>query len=251
MAEYKLSKTEFFEAINLWDTKKKDFSEIQQLIHPAHIFYLSEAVCVWVKDNNEFNSFRVYAGVYNRSFVLIIRPLDENGKEKTLKEYFAVELQPLNNELTLVETDVVTTVYKTVLSKNLEIGKAWKEVDLPVYNEPTITERASVKDIECWKYDCLSWFFNEVHTTDGLNIFKYFTVPFADLDTQSDKKKEVIALFGFKFSSVFQKMLPVLIFVADSKENNTSEIMRLNQDQGSLTTNTRNWSSPCPPYCQM
>ena len=243
-----VTKKGFKEAIRKWDTKKKEFSEIQQLINPTYVFNFSEEDRKWIKEHNDYHSFYAYAGVQERSFVLIIRPLNENGKEKTLNEYLAVELQPLNNELTLVETDVVTTVYKTVLSKNLEIGKAWKEVDLPVYNEPTITERASVRDIECWKYDCLSWFFNEVHTTDGLNIFKYFTVPFTDLDTQTNNSEKVIALFGFKCSSVFQKMLPVLIFVADSKENNTSEIMRLNQDQDSLTTNTRDWSVPHPPF---
>ena len=185
--------------------------------------------------------------------------------QKILEKYLAVGLQPLKNELTLVETDVVTTVFTTVLSTNLEISEASKEVNLPVYNEPTITKRASVKDIESWKYNCLSWFYNEVQPSKGggKNIFKAFSVPFADLETEADKNEKVIALFGFKFSSVFQKILPVLIFVADSKENNTSEIMRQNQDQGSLSTNeimrqnqdqgslstnTRDWSEPWPPF---
>jgi hypothetical protein len=244
-----LTKEQCENAIGKWELERTDFSKIQQLINPTHVFYFSEEGREWIKQNNDFNSFHAYAGVYEGKFYLIIRPLDRNGKPKPLEEYLAVGLQPLNNELTLVETDVVTTVSKTVLSKNLEIIKDWKEVDLPVYNEPTITERASVKDIESWKYDCLSWFYNEVQPSKGggKNIFKAFSVPFADLDTEADKNEKVIALFGLKFSSVFQKMLPVLIFVADSKENNTSEIMRQNQDQGSLSTNTRDWSTPWPP----
>ena len=176
--------------------------------YPCFLFFQED--CTWINEHNDYPSFHAYAGVHNGTFVLIIRPLDENGKEKPLKEYLAVGLQPLNNELTLVETDVVTTVSKTVLSKNLEIIKDWKEVDLPVYNEPTITERASVKDIESWKYDGLSWFYNEVQPSKGggKNIFKAFSVPFPDLYTEGDKKEEVMALFGLKFSSVFQKCCP-------------------------------------------
>jgi hypothetical protein len=236
-----LTKEQCENAIGKWELERTDFSKIQQLINPTHVFYFSEEGREWIKQNNDFNSFHAYAGVYEGKFYLIIRPLDRNGKPKPLEEYLAVGLQPLNNELTLVETDVVTTVSKTVLSKNLEIIKDWKEVDLPVYNEPTITERTSVKDIESWKYDCLSWFYNEEHSfSGGKNIFNGFSVPFPDLYTEGDSNGEVIALFGLKFSFVFQKVLPVLIFV----DVFNKIIIRPHQD---LTTNTRDWSTPWPP----
>ena len=95
------------------------------------------------------------------TFTCNVVPLDKNGKEIDFDSYPITKLTDLKHDITLIETDVVTTVSKTTLSKNLEITKYWKEVDLPVYNEPTITERASVKDIEKWKNECLDWFYYE------------------------------------------------------------------------------------------
>ena len=222
-----IPKQQYEQAVANWELERTDFSKIQQLINPTHVFYFSEEGREWIKQNNDFNSFHAYAGVYEGKFYLIIRPLDRNGKPKPLEEYLAVGLQPLNNELTLVEAPV----FNTRISTGLEI----KSFDTPSHNRPTITERASVKDIESWKYDCLSWFYNEISC--GRNIFNGFSVPFPDLYTEGDSNGKVIALFGLKFTFVFQKVLPVLIFV---DEPNTV-IMR-------PYSNTKDWSSPSPPF---
>jgi hypothetical protein len=221
---------QYEQAVATWEMKKTKFSRIKNIINPTHVFYFSEKDREWIKEyNNDNKSFPVHAGVNagpsKNSFVLMIGP-NEN------KEYLAVELQPLKNELTLVETPV----FNTTISKDLEINS----FSTPGYNHPTITERASVKDIESWKYDCLSWFCNETKAANGggKNIFNSFSVPFPDLYTEGDSNGEVIALFGLKFSFVFQKVLPVLIFVDEPNK----VIMR-------PYSNTRDWSHPSPPYC--
>jgi hypothetical protein len=144
---------------------------------------------------------------------------------------------------------VVTTVSKTTLSKNLEITKHRKEVDLPVYNKPTITEKASVKGIEKWKNECLDWFYYECNKSEGQNIFRVFTVPFADLTSEDGKQGEVVALFGFKHSSIYQMQIPILIFVTRDDDAHTAEIIRAKNNETASSTNTKDWSHPCPPMC--
>ena len=144
---------------------------------------------------------------------------------------------------------MVTSVSKTTLSKKLEITKYWKEVDLPIYNEPTITERASVKDIEKWKNECLNWFYYECKETEGKNIFRTFTVPFADLAREDEKQGEVVTLFGFKYSSIYQTEIPLLVFVTIANETGDGEIIRTKTNQTTSNTNTNDWARPCPPLC--
>jgi hypothetical protein len=230
-----IPKQQYEQAVANWEMKKTNFGVIKDLINPTHVFYFSKDDREWIKENNNYPSFYAYAGVHNGTFVLIIRPLDEHHKPKPLDEYLAVGLQPLKKELTLVEAPV----FNTRISTGLEI----KSFDTPSHNRPTITERASVKDIESWKYDCLSWFYYETKAPQGggKNIFKGFSVPFPDLYTEGDSNGEVIALFGLKFSFVFQKVLPVLIFV----DVFNKIIIRPHQH---LTTNTKDWSEPWPPF---
>jgi hypothetical protein len=245
-----LSKEKCIQAINMWEETRTNFSKIKKIIDPTAIFNFTQENCDWVKKNNNNGNFHAYAGVHNDKFILIVVPLDKNGKEIDLDSYLITKLTNLKNEITLLETDVVTTVSKTTLSKNLEITKFWKEVDLPTYNEPTITERASVKDIEKWKNECLDWFYYECKESKGQNIFRAFTVPFADLAREDEKQGEVVALFGFKHSSIYQTQIPILIFVTIADETGAAEIIRANNNQSSSETNTDDYSRPCPPMCK-
>lgn len=245
-----LSKEKCIQAINMWEETRTNFSKIKKIIDPTAIFNFTQENCDWVKKNNNNGNFHAYAGVHNDKFILIVVPLDKNGKEIELDKYLTTKLTDLKNDITLIETDVVTTVSKTTLSKNLEITKHWKEVDLPTYNEPTITERASVKDIEKWKNECLNWFYYEFKESKGQNIFRVFSVPFADLAREDEKQGEVIALFGFKHSSIYQMQIPILIFVAIDDETGTTEIMRANNNEGTSKTNSEDMARPCPPMCK-
>lgn len=242
------------QAIDKWAEVKSDFSKINNLIDPTKGFRFDKSDREWLKNNNNNSQFHIYAGVHEDKFILILVPLDEKGVEIQLDKYLTKKLSKLKYDITLVERDVVTTVSKTRLSKSLEIEKYWQEVDYPVINEPSITEKASAKDIEQWKYNCLDWFFYECNTFKGKYIFNAFTVPYADLESGGEYQNDVVALFAFKHSFVYQKHLPILIFVTTNhKEGNpsdirTGEILRVNQ---SITlTNTDDWAHPCPPLCK-
>ncbi|PCI31077.1 MAG: hypothetical protein COB60_12810 [Flavobacteriaceae bacterium] len=245
-----LSKEKCSQAINVWKETRTNFSKIKKIIDPTAVFNFTQDDCDWIKENNKNSNFHTYAGVHNNIFILIIVPLDKSGKEIDLDRYLTTKLTDLKGEITLIETDVVTTVSKTSLSKNLEITKYWKEVDLPIYNEPIITEKASVKDIEKWKNECLDWFYYESNKSKGKNIFRAFVVPFADLSREDEKQGEVIALFGFKYSSIYQTQIPILIFVTIADETGAAEFIRSKNNQTTAITNTQDWSHPCPPMCK-
>ena len=245
-----LSKEKCIKAINVWKEARTNFSKVKKIIDPTAVFNFSQKDCDWISKNNKNTNFHAYAGVNDDTFIVIVVPLDKNGQEIDLDSYLTTKLTDLKDEITLIETDVVTTVSKTTLSKNLEITKHWKEVDLPVYNEPTIIERASVKDIEKWKDECLDWFYYECNASKGQNIFRVFTVPFADLAREDKKQGEVVALFGFKHSSIYQTQIPLIVFVTIADETGAAEIIRANNNQTSSETNTRDWSQPCPPMCK-
>ena len=79
-------------------------------------------------------------------------PLDKDGKEKIqLDQYLTTPLTDITEEITLIQIDVVTTVSKAKLSRNLEIIKRSKDVYIPMFNEPDITLKESLKDLEKWK----------------------------------------------------------------------------------------------------
>ncbi|AUC76400.1 MULTISPECIES: hypothetical protein [unclassified Olleya] len=246
-----LSKENCIKAINLWETTRTNFTKIRTLIAPSTVFNFSKDDCEWIKENNNNSNFHAYAGVYNDQFILISVPLDKNGLEIDLDSYLTTTLTDLKEDITLIETDVVTTVTKTTLSTNLEITKHWKEIDLPTYNAPTISERAAVNYIEKWKNECLDWFYYQcTSSSKGENIFRAFKIPFADLSRDDQKQDDVIALFGFKHSSIYQSLLPLLVFVTVVDQTNIAQIIRASNIQTELDTNTRDWARPCPPLCK-
>ena len=246
-----LAKEKCIQAINVWRDTRTNFSKIKELINPTAVFNFTQDDCNWITKFNDNSNFHIYVDVHKNKLILIIVPLDTNGKEIDLDSYLTTKLTDLKNDITLIETDVVTTVSKTTLSSKLEITKHWKEVNLPTYNETSLSERASLKDIEKWKNECLDWFYYECKESEGQNIFRVFSVPFADLAREDEKLGEVVALFGFKHSSIYQKQIPILIFVAITDETGAAEIMRENNNQTtSSETNTSDWSHPCPPMCK-
>jgi len=237
-------------AIEKWEKTRAHYNEIKSLISPAAAFNFNQKDCEWLKENNDNSKFHTYIGVYKDQLILIVVPLNKNGKEKELPSYLYSELTRLTQAIVITETDIVTTTRRTVLSENLEITKYSEETDFPTHNEPTITERASVKDIEKWKNECLDWFYFEVNQHKGERIFKYFTVPFSDLNQEEQKYDQVDVYFGFKDSSLYQRMLPVLIFVGTDSESSYAEIIRVKSEDEAINTNTQDWSQPCPPMCK-
>jgi hypothetical protein len=45
--------------------------------------------------------------------------------------------------------------------------------------------------------------------------------------------------------------IPILIFVTKTADDvHTAEIMRSNNNETASSTNTKDWSQPCPPGCK-
>ncbi|SMG07885.1 hypothetical protein SAMN05661096_00088 [Marivirga sericea] len=245
-----LSREKCILAIRKWEKARANYNEIKSLITPSAAFNFNQKDCQWLKENNENSKFHTYIGVYEDRLILIVAPLNKNGKEKELPSYLYSELTSLTQEIVITETDTITIKKRTVLSENLEITKYSEETDYPTYNEPTITERASVKDIEKWKNECLDWFFYESNKSRGKNIFRTFSVPFSDISRKDGQANEVIAFFGFIKSSIYQTQLPILVFVAINGETKSAEIIRSQNTNGTVETNTQDMARPCPPLCK-
>ena len=253
-----LSKNDCYEAKEDWQKRKQNFETIKELIDPTHVFKFTHDDLTWIRTKNKYHSFHAHAGVHNKNFILIICPLDKHGVERDLHKYLYVNLEALKDEIILTQTDVVTTEHKIILSKDLEVNKLTKEVNFQVYNDPTILELTTVKDIKKWKYDCFNWFYNMICTSKVNNIFKYFSVPSIDIGMQDQEEGDITALFGLRLSEVFQELVPILIFVtppspikstkSNGDEISSREVTSSTNGHNSLSTNTRDWSRPTPPY---
>ena len=220
------------DAVSVWTQNKGGLLFVKKIINPTYAFNFQN-----IKGLGENPNCHVYAGVdESGKFILIIVPLDKNGKEKEEKQGYQISaLTALDESITLVER--TTTETKTKLDTELNITKHWKEVDLPVYGEPNLAESVSAKDIEKWKDECYDWFEDMIETGKTDKIFRAFKVPVADLEVQEGK--EVLGLFGFKNSTLYQMQIPILIFVEKTPENDWLLESRVN---------TRDWSHPNPPY---
>lgn len=241
-----LSKEECVQAINNWEIAKSNYLTVSELFNPAAAFNFNQQDCAWINNHNNNSKFHTYIGVNNDELILIVVPLNENGEEIDLDAYLTSILNAQEHDLTLVERDVITTTQKTILSKKLELSKLYEEVELPTYNKPTLKENASLLDIEKWKNECLDWFYCECNDFGGQRIFRTFTVPFADLVKDDNNYNEVVVLFGFKNSTIYNRQIPILIFVAVNSETHHAKIIR----SSALTTNTKDYSRPCPPGCR-
>ncbi len=245
-----LSKIECVQAIKKWETVRCEYLKVEKLINPTFAFNFSQKNCDWLNKNNDNSMFHTYIGVHDGKLILIVVPLDKNGKEIDLPNYLTSTLSPLKNDIILEEVDVTTTIKKTTLSKNLEVTKYSEENLLPIYNEPIIPERASLYDIEKWKNECLDWFYCECNDFKGKRIFRSFTVPFTNIAINDEKHDKVKAMFGFKNSSIYKRQIPVLIFVRIESHSSNAEIICSDSISTESETNTKDYSQPCPPYCR-
>jgi hypothetical protein len=251
-----LTKQECIDAIINWEITRSKYSRIESLIPSGSVFKFTPENLEWITKNNNSDNFHAYVGINDNNLILIIVPLN-NGKEKLdLSFYLTSDLGTLEKELSIIETEVITTTKTTILSKNLAIKKYSEEVEGPGNNEPTIVEAVSVIDIERWKNHYKDWFYCECNDFNGQRIFRSFTVPFSDLNTNNKYDKaneydEVIASFGFKDSFVCERVIPVLIFIAVNSTTQVSQIIRSSDTDPLSGTNTKDYSQPCPPMCRL
>ncbi|MFD1771421.1 hypothetical protein [Sphingobacterium suaedae] len=245
-----LKEKECSQAIDAWNSMRLKYEHIIELIDPRSGFKFEKGDCQeLLKDSSDY--FHAYFGVHHAKVILIAKPLDENGKERKLSKYVYVPYAPMENNLAIIEIDTVTTTKTTILTPDLKISKLTKEIDLPTSNEPLFPEEICVQDIELWKDNCLDWFFRECSEYGGKGIFRFFRVPTVDLAIKGTDYTAVQALFGLKFSMIYQKSYPALIFVS-TKDPKTalSEPLVGSEIFTPAVMNSKDYSQPCPPFCK-
>jgi hypothetical protein len=250
-----LAKEKCIEAINKWGVARSDYSRIELLIPPGWIFNLTQVDCQWIIKNNKANYFHTYAGINeNDTMILIVVPLDYEEKEIELPSYLTANLGPLKKGLTVVDTSIITTTQKAILSSVLDLEDYSEEIESVPKNAPSINERTAITDLVKWKNSYLDWFYHECTDFNGKRIFRAFRVPCPDLKIDEGKDgedvyDEVIVTFAFKTSDIYQMDIPILIFIGAGSNMKYSQIIHSKDtDSG---TNTRDYSHPCPPMCRL
>ncbi|MES2652397.1 MAG: hypothetical protein V4663_11695 [Bacteroidota bacterium] len=240
-----LSKNECIQAFNEWKNAKYDYSKIKELINPQFAFSINREQIDWVNIYNRYKNFHIYIGIHDNELILIIVPLDVNGQEIKLPSYVFSSLLPLSQELNLVEKEEITKIKTTVLSQDLRIISYTESFKQPAENEPAIDQKTAAQEIETWTSGCLDWFYLECNEFNGKRIFETFTVPFADLGKPDEAISQVVSLFAFKYSPLYQRQIPTLIFVSVN-----ILLLQAQLIEPPIDTNTYDWSQPCPPFCK-
>lgn len=241
-----LNREQCIAAIEQWKTCCMSYARIKELIPTNYIFSFDAESIVWMKNANKNPDFCTQIGVHERQLVAILYPMDAGGQEIVTDSYPYSTLQELKTDLKLVETEEYTVVKNAVLSKDLRKIDDNADTFFPVSNKPVLPQDKAVAAIESWRDNAMDWFYRECKEFGGKGIFRKFYAPAQDLahaDKEQDKELAyIICSFGLKFSDVYQKMLPTLIFISFYEDiSNTGSIERI--------SNTYDWSSSCPPRC--
>jgi len=241
-----LKREECRAAISRWNEVRTNYTEIERLFNPSYTFRLDSVQRNWIKENNDNKSFHTYMGVHNDQVVLIVVPLNRDGKEVVLESYVSTNLQGLTDDLKIIEEERTVKRKITKLSSSLDVVSYKEVINYSVENEPQIDEKTSVKEIEAWKNDCLDWFYHECSDFNGQRIFRTFEVPFADLEFANRDIDELVCLFAFKNSDIYRREIPVLIFIGIDVDKNSSLLRSDNGETG--LESPVDFSSPNPPF---
>lgn len=243
-----LNQKQYDQAIEEWTNCRGNYSVIQKLISTTQIFQISASQIDQIKKVNNYKEFCAKIGVYSDEIVLILVALDENGKEILSGDYPYSPLAHLKGELALVEKRQYTVINNAVLSSDLRKVDSDSDMYFPVSNKPVMEQDKALDAIERWRDEGQTWFYRECSEFGGSGIFQQFYVPSRNLDPYEAGKvlNHFVCSFGLKFSDVYQKMLVTVIFIAfydDQLENGNGSIP--------ISSNTYDWSQPCPPICRV
>ncbi|ALR32581.1 MULTISPECIES: hypothetical protein [Chryseobacterium] len=231
-------------AIAEWINCCGNYTAIQNLIPTNYVFNFDAAQIGWLKLRNKYSSFCAEIGIYEDQLVAILYPLDAAGQKVAAEEYPYSFLKELEQDLVLVETAVYTLIKNAVLSRDLRKIDNNSDMNFPVSNAPMMEQDQAVAAIESWRNDGMTWFYRECDEFAGNRIFKKFYVPAEDLTLSKPGLTNIICSFGMKFSEVYQRVLPTLIFISFYVDiENTGSIEKV--------SNTYDWSQPCPPICNI
>ncbi|NML55910.1 hypothetical protein [Chryseobacterium cheonjiense] len=238
------NRDQFDVAIAEWTNCCADYAKIQSLIPTNYVFTFNSEQVSWLKSQNKYNEFCAEIGVFKGQLVAILCPMDANGQRLVVDQFPYSVLGELDGDLRLVETEQYKVIKNAVLSKDLQRIDYDSDTYFPVSNKPMLDQDVALEAIESWRNDGMTWFYRECSEFKGSRIFKKFFVPSEDLISSKPGLYKIICSFGLKFSEVYQRVLPTLIFISFYQDL---------QNSGSIDTisNTYDWSQPCPPLCPL
>ncbi len=231
-------------AIAEWGNCCGDFEMIKNTVHTNYVFNFDSEQIDWMKRMNECNEFCAEIGVYQSQLVAILCPLDYYGQKKSSDSYPFSFFNELDTNLNLVETEKYVLVKNAVLSKELKTIDDSSDMFWPIADKPMMEQDKAVEAIESWRDEGMMWFYRECSELRGTRIFKKFFVPAENLNPPKEGLTHMVCSFGLKFSEVYQRVLPTLIFISFYQDlTNSGSVLK--------TSNTYDWSYPCPPICQL
>ncbi len=237
-----LSREECEVAIAEWSNCCADYQAIKRLIPTNYIFNFDASEIEWMKRENKNSEFCTQIGIYQGELIAILYPMGADGHQIVIDNYVYSTLQELQQDLRLMETAEYTLVKNAVLSKDLRKIDDNSDMSFPVSGKPMLPQDKAVAAIETWRDEGMLWFYRECSEFGGSRIFRRFYVPAQDLIPSKPGLTHIVCSFGLKFSDIYQRMLPTLIFISfyQDLENNGS-IEKI--------SNTYDWSQACPPSC--
>ncbi|MFP3835013.1 hypothetical protein [Chryseobacterium sp. SIMBA_028] len=245
IVDFMLSVDECRAATDDWNTCRTNFTRLKDLIPTNYVFNISEGQLDWMREYKEYPEFCAAIGIHKGLLILILYPMNHEGKRIDQKEYPCSYLTELTSDLKLQEVLEYTVVKNTILSKGFEKIEKNTDMAFPVSNKPILEQDVAVEAIERWRESGMDWFYKEYKESEGTGIFKKFYVPTADLCLSDAGLSKITCSFGLKYNDIYGKMLVTLIFIS-FHENLQSDAERVQ-----LITNTYDWAKPCPPICRI
>jgi hypothetical protein len=236
-----LNREEYSMAVEGWIMAKQDIKRVAELFPPNYVFNLSPEQVQWLKKNNSNKEFCVEIGIIKDELSIILCPLDEKGTKIEVGEVPYSSFEALDRDLKLTEIQTYTIVKNVVLSKEMRKIDHDSDMYYPIASKPIMEQDKAVDSIESWQNNGQDWFYAEYKQNGGKSVFNKFYVP-SDKICYGDQEMSFVCSFGLKYSEIYQKQLPALIFISIHKNLG-----------GSVETisNTYDWAKPCPPVCKI
>lgn len=234
-----LTPQQYLDAVKKWEDSRGDFKLVQNLFKPNSVFNLHHSQIEQVKNLNKNNDFCVQIGVSDKEELIIIPvPVDDRGGIMSLEQYPYSAFEILEKDLYLTEKKTYTVVKKSVLSTKMRRTDSDSDIFFPVINKPVMEQEKALEAIESWQNNGMDWFSMERKNAIDA-IFTHFMVP-AERIFEAKEGIMFVTTFGLKYSEIYQKLLPALIFISapDNLSNESVEI----------DSNTLDFAKPCPPY---
>lgn len=238
-----LNREEYSMALEGWVMAKQDIKRIAELFPENYVFNLSPEQVQWLKKNISNKEFCVEIGVIKGQLAIILCPLDEKGTKVAVGEFPYCTFEALENDLKLTEVQTYTVVKNALLSKDMRKIDNDSDMFFPITSQPIMEQDKALNSIESWQSNGQDWFYAQYKEDKGRTIFNKFYVP-SEKICHADADLSFVCSFGLKYSEIYQKQLPALIFIAFHKNLGNG---------GSVETisNTYDYAKPCPPICKI